>query len=110
MCVPALPGSSTPDGVIRAHEKAPHGRRVGRRPRGFRRYVLQVLPYAARTVERNLSTSSLRWRLSVDSDCAEDRTCVEAEPVSAAPRFTSVMFDATIAVPLAASPTLRAIS
>src|SRR5260370_32541330 len=58
--VRASPGSSTRRGVIGVHEKAPRGRRVGRHPRGFRSYALQVLPYAARTVERNLSTSLRR--------------------------------------------------
>jgi hypothetical protein len=40
---------------------------------------------AARTVSRNLLTSSLRRLLSFDSDCAAERTCDEAEPVSVAP-------------------------
>src|SRR5437879_4523299 len=47
--------------------------------------------YAARTVERNLSTSTLRWLLSLDNDCAEESTCVDAAPVWLAPRLTSVM-------------------
>ena len=34
--------------------------------------------------------------LSPDSDCAADRTCEEAEPVSLAPRCTSVMLDADL--------------
>ena len=34
--------------------------------------------------------------LSLDSDCAEERTCAEAEPVSPAPRLTSVIFDGTM--------------
>ena len=33
--------------------------------------------------------------LSLDSDCAEASTCAEAEPVSPAPRLTSVMLVAT---------------
>jgi hypothetical protein len=41
--------------------------------------------YAARTVTRNLSTSILRRLLSLESDCADDSTCEEAEPVSLAP-------------------------
>ncbi|XFF02295.1 hypothetical protein ACQ3JU_0585 (plasmid) [Bradyrhizobium guangxiense] len=36
---------------------------------------------AARTPSRNLPTSSLRRLLSVDSDCAADKTCAEADPV-----------------------------
>ena len=31
---------------------------------------------------RNLPTSSLRRLLSLDSDCAAERTCDEADPVS----------------------------
>jgi hypothetical protein len=50
---------------------------------------------AARTVSRNLPTSSLRRLLSPDSDCAAASTCEEAEPVSPAPRCTSVMLDET---------------
>src|SRR5262245_44180902 len=42
--------------------------------------------YAARTVFRNLSTCSVRRMPSPESDCAADRTCDEAEPVSLAPR------------------------
>src|SRR3954471_13028343 len=45
---------------------------------------------AALTVSRNLPTSSLRRLLSRDSDGAAERTCDEAEPVSPAPRCTSV--------------------
>ena len=65
---------------------------------------------AARTVARNLSTSSLRRLLSLDSDWAEDRTCADADPVSVAPLLTSVMLDAVWLVPSAACCTLRAIS
>src|SRR6516164_1978810 len=65
---------------------------------------------AARTVARNLSTSTLRRFESDDSDCAEDSTCDDAEPVSLAPRLTSTMLDATELVPSAAWLTLRAIS
>ena len=43
------------------------------------------LCHAARTVVRNWSTSTLRWLLSLASDCADDSTCEDAEPVSAAP-------------------------
>jgi hypothetical protein len=48
--------------------------------------------------------------LSPTSDCAEDSTCDEAAPVSAAPRLTSVMLAATWLVPAAACWTLRVIS
>jgi hypothetical protein len=58
--------------------------------------------YAARTEFTNFSTSTLRRRLSCASDCAEARTCEDADWVSLAPRFTSVMFVATCAVPDAA--------
>jgi hypothetical protein len=57
---------------------------------------------AARTVARNFATSALRLLLSLDSDCAEASTWAEAEPVSPAPRLTSVMLVATCAVPVAA--------
>ena len=46
---------------------------------------------AARTVFRNLPTSSLSRLLSPDSNCAAESTCEEADPVSLAPRCTSVM-------------------
>ena len=65
---------------------------------------------AALTELKNLPTSSLRRLLSPDSDCAADRTCEEAEPVSLAPRCTSVMLDETCRVPSAACCTLREIS
>ena len=45
-----------------------------------------------------------------DSDWAEASTCAEAEPVSPAPRFTSLMLDATSEVPFAAWCTLWAMS
>jgi hypothetical protein len=45
---------------------------------------------AARTVLSSLPTSSFNLLLSPDSDFAEDRTCVEAGPVSLAPCCTSV--------------------
>jgi hypothetical protein len=48
---------------------------------------------AAPTELRNLPTSSLRWLLSPDSDCAAERTCDEADPVSLAPCCTSAMSD-----------------
>src|SRR5262245_9271426 len=65
---------------------------------------------AARTVSRNLSTSFLRRLLSPDSDCAAANSCEEAEPVSLAPRCTSVMLAETCCVPWAACCTLREIS
>jgi len=40
--------------------------------------------------------------LSLDSDCADASTWADAEPVSFAPRLTSVMLVATCEVPLAA--------
>ena len=45
-----------------------------------------------------------------ESSRAEDRTWLEAEPVSLAPLLTSLMFAATWLVPCAACCTLRAIS
>src|SRR5882672_9140634 len=65
---------------------------------------------AARTEVRNLETSARRRPLSPDSDFAADSTCEEAEPVSVAPRCTSVMLDDTCWVPCAACCTLREIS
>jgi hypothetical protein len=50
---------------------------------------------AALTVLRNLPTSSFSLLLSPDSDFAEDKTCVEADPVSLAPCCTSVMLEET---------------
>src|SRR3981189_17500 len=66
--------------------------------------------YAALTELRTLPTSSLRRLLSPDSDCAADSTCDEADPVSPAPRCTSVMLEETCWVPWAACCTLREIS
>jgi hypothetical protein len=40
---------------------------------------------AARIDARKLSTSSLSWLAWLDSDCADDSTWPDAEPVSAAP-------------------------
>src|SRR4051794_36925003 len=65
---------------------------------------------AARTELRNLSTSIFRRLLSPDNDCAAESTWVEAEPVSEAPRCTSVMLEETCWVPCAACCTLREIS
>src|SRR4030081_1920872 len=74
-------------------------------------WVGQPLRYhAALTELRNFPTSSLRRLLSPDSDCAAERTCDEAEPVSLGPRCTSVMLDETCWVPWAACCTLREIS
>src|ERR1700761_9622951 len=65
---------------------------------------------AARTEVRNLLTSALRRLESPDSICAAERTCDEADPVSPAPRCTSVMLADTCWVPCAACWTLREIS
>src|SRR4051812_21489525 len=65
---------------------------------------------AARTESRNLPTSSLRRLESLDSDWAAESTCAEAEPVSLAPRWTSVILEETCWVPWAACCTLREIS
>src|SRR5947209_8096406 len=65
---------------------------------------------AALTEWRNLPTSSLRRLLSTDSDWAAESTCAEADPASLAPRCTSVMFELTCEVPLAACWMLREIS
>src|SRR5882672_602629 len=65
---------------------------------------------AARTESRNLPTSSLSRLESLESDLAAERTCEDAEPVSLAPRCTSVMLEETCWVPWAACWTLREIS
>src|SRR5450756_602828 len=65
---------------------------------------------AALTELRNLPTSSLRRLLSTDSDFAAESTCVEADPVSLAPRSTSAMLEETCEVPWAACWMLRDIS
>ena len=65
---------------------------------------------AARTVARNLPTSSLRRLLSLDSDWAAESTCEEADPVSLAPRCTSMMLERDLLRALAACCTLREIS
>src|SRR5258708_1439983 len=69
-----------------------------------------MLCQAALTVLRHFPTSSLRRLLSPDSDCAAERTCDEADPVSLAPRCTSVILEETCWVPWAACCTLREIS
>src|SRR6476469_6417323 len=65
---------------------------------------------AARTVSRKRSSSLLSRLLSVDKERAAASTCVDAEPVSAAPCSTSVTFDETSCVPCAACWMLREIS
>ena len=55
-------------------------------------------------------TSAFSRLFSLESSCAEDSTCAEAEPISVAPRLTSPMLLATWVVPIAACWTLRAIS
>src|SRR3981081_3433829 len=66
--------------------------------------------HAARTELRNLPTSRLSRLLSPDSDFAAENTCEDADPVSLAPRCTSVMLEETCWVPCAACCTLREIS
>jgi hypothetical protein len=70
-------------------------RRVERIARSARHAVCQ----AARIVARNLLIASSSRLLSLASERADDSTCEEAEPVSAAPRLTLVMFEATCVVP-----------
>lgn len=65
---------------------------------------------AALTELRNWATSCFRRPLSPDSDCAADRICDDAEPVSEAPRCTSTTLLETCCVPCAACCTLREIS
>jgi hypothetical protein len=76
------------------------------------RSIARRVPFnqAALTELRNLPTSTLRRLLSPDSDCAAVKTCEEADPVSVAPRCTSVMLADTCWVPWAACCTLREIS
>src|SRR5450432_4901525 len=81
-----------------------------RHQHGILRGQLKCSCHAALTEFRNLPTSSLRRLLSLDSDFAADRTCDEADPVSLAPRCTSVMLEETCWVPWAACWTLREIS
>jgi ABC-type branched-subunit amino acid transport system substrate-binding protein len=71
-------------------------------PAGSARRRFGEVIQAARTVRRNFSTSILRRLLSPASDRAELSTWEAAEPVSLAPRLTSVMLVATCAVPCAA--------
>src|SRR3954471_21000073 len=65
---------------------------------------------AARTESRNFETSSFKRLLSPDSICAANSTCAEAEPVSPAPRWTSVTLRETCWVPSDACWILREIS
>jgi hypothetical protein len=44
--------------------------------------------YAARTLTRNFSTADFRWALSLESDRADCKTCVDAEPVWTEPWLT----------------------
>jgi len=67
--------------------------------RGVERRAGDLADQAARTESRNLPTSSLRRLLSLDSDCAAESTCEDADPASLAPRCTSVMLEDTCWVP-----------
>src|SRR5450432_751479 len=97
--------------VVRARELSDRRRTRDReRELGPGRIQLPSDRQAARTVLRNLPTSSFRRLLSLDSDFAAERTCDEADPVSLAPRCTSVMLEETCCVPCAACCTLREIS
>src|SRR5580658_5508546 len=69
-----------------------------------------LVDHAARTEFRNLLTSTLRRLLSPDSCRAAESTTDEAEPVSLAPRWTSVMLDETCWAACATCCTLRDIS
>src|SRR5215510_14473275 len=89
----------------RAQNRATPGFSPGaRRPDNDQRMNARgnVAHQAARTEVSNLETSALRRPLSPDSDFAADSTCEDAEPVSVAPRSTSVMLDDTCWVPRAA--------
>src|SRR5450759_5748073 len=77
---------------------------------GLREYYQLERFYAARTVARNLTISAFRRLFSFDSNCADESTWEDAEPVSPAPRLTSAMLVATCVEPIAACCTLRAIS
>ena len=54
---------------------------------------------AARTEVRNFDTSTFKRLKSPASIFAADSTCEDAEPVSVAPRCTSVILDETCRVP-----------
>src|SRR5450631_3489472 len=97
--------------VVRARELSDRRRTRDReRELGPGRIQLPSDRQAARTVLRNLPTSSFRRLLSPDSDFAAERTCDEADPVSLAPCWTSTMWELTCWVPCAACCTLREIS
>jgi len=85
--------------MVEGNATTPHAKVAavdGRRPTGAPlQYSPSRLGQAARTVSRNLPTSSLSRLLSLDSDFAADSTCEEADPVSAAPRCTSVILAET---------------
>src|SRR5260370_7205979 len=66
--------------------------------------------YAARTVARNLTTSAFRRLFSLESSCADESTCEEAEPGSPAPRLTSALLVATWLEPIPACCPLPPIS
>src|SRR5882724_12890359 len=86
-------------GDIDFTERASEYRQVGVRTSGL---GCAGLFHAARTVARNSSTAFLRWPLSVRSARAELWTCPAAEPVSAAPRLTSLMLLSMWLAPCAA--------
>src|SRR5262245_22857215 len=63
--------------------------------------AMPVPCYAARTESRNCVTSSFSRPLSPDRECAADRICDDADPVSEAPRCTSTTLLETCCVPCA---------
>src|SRR5260370_9199487 len=69
------------------------------RPVDLREFCEAPPCYAALTEVRNLLTSTLSRLESPDSDCAAESTCEDAEPVSPAPRCTSVSLGETSMVP-----------
>src|SRR5665811_605037 len=73
-----------------------------RRFDGFGKVYQLEGSYAARTVARNLTTSAFRRLFSFESNCADESTWEDAEPVSPAPRLTSAMLVATWVEPMAA--------
>src|SRR5690242_3193568 len=105
-----------PESLAHAPRKTPHAGLPGRRGRDAQRWRTGGADYvgrsdqATRTELRNLSTSVLSRPLSPASERAAVSTCEEAEPVSLAPRCTSVMLEDTCWVPCAACWTLREIS
>src|ERR1700681_4319124 len=97
MSISTQDGGHSPHGIVivarSIRVNSSHGRSTG---------VAGSYRQGALTEWRNLPTSSLRRLLSPDSDFAAERTCEEAEPVSLAPRCTSVMLAETCWVPCAA--------